>query len=62
MIKLQLDQSGQYVASSCSDKNLCVMDFFTGEMQATMFGHSEVVTGLKFTNDAKHLISVSGDG
>ena len=27
---------------------------------ATMFGHSELVTGLKFTNDCKQLISVSG--
>ena len=29
---------------------------------ATMYGHSELVTGLRFTNDGKHLISVSGDG
>ena len=62
MIKIQLDPSGQYVATSCSDKNLCILDFFTGEVQASMFGHSEVVTGLKFMNDFKHLISVSGDG
>lgn len=62
LIKLQLDQSGGFVAASCSDKNLSVMDFFTGELQASMFGHSEVVTGLKFMNDNKHLISVSGDG
>nr|KAF6485834.1 mitogen-activated protein kinase binding protein 1 [Rousettus aegyptiacus] len=26
-----------------------------------MFGHSEIVTGMKFSNDCKHLISVSGD-
>lgn len=29
---------------------------------ATMYGHSELVTGLRFSNDGKHLISVSGDG
>ena len=29
---------------------------------ATMYGHSELVTGLRFTNDGRHLISVSGDG
>lgn len=29
---------------------------------ATMYGHSELVTGLRFTNDGKHLVSVSGDG
>lgn len=27
-----------------------------------MYGHSELVTGLRFTNDSKHLISASGDG
>ena len=29
---------------------------------ATMAGHSELVTGLAFSNDCRHLISVSGDG
>ena len=27
---------------------------------ATMAGHSELVTGLAFSNDCRHLISVSG--
>lgn len=29
---------------------------------ATMFGHSELVTGLRFTNDSRRLVSASGDG
>lgn len=62
VIRVQLDNSGSYAVTSCSDKNLCVLDFFTGEVMGSMFGHSEVVTGVKFTNDAKHVISVSGDG
>ncbi|XP_072555425.1 mitogen-activated protein kinase-binding protein 1 isoform X2 [Paramormyrops kingsleyae] len=61
LIKVQIDPSGMYVASSCSDKNICIFDFYSGECVATMFGHSEIVTGMKFTNDCKHLISVSGD-
>ncbi|KAK3537221.1 hypothetical protein QTP70_003379 [Hemibagrus guttatus] len=61
LIKVQMDPSGMYVATSCSDKNLNIFDFYTGECVATMFGHSEIVTGMKFTNDCKHLISVSGD-
>ena len=28
---------------------------------ATMAGHSELVTGLAFSHDCRHLISVSGD-
>ncbi|XP_070781678.1 mitogen-activated protein kinase-binding protein 1-like [Enoplosus armatus] len=61
LLRVQLDPSGQYVATSCSDKNISIFDFYTGECVATMFGHSEIVTGMKFTNDCKHLISVSGD-
>ncbi|XP_072545475.1 mitogen-activated protein kinase-binding protein 1 isoform X2 [Salminus brasiliensis] len=61
LIKVQTDPSGMYVATSCSDKNISIFDFYTGECVATMFGHSEIVTGMKFTNDCKHLISVSGD-
>ncbi|XP_058149967.1 mitogen-activated protein kinase-binding protein 1 isoform X6 [Dasypus novemcinctus] len=61
LIKVQTDPSGLYIATSCSDKNLSIFDFFSGECVATMFGHSEIVTGMKFSNDCKHLISVSGD-
>ena len=62
LIRVGLDASGSYAVTSCSDKNLCVIDFFTGELQGTMCGHSEVVTGVKVMNDLKHVISVGGDG
>lgn len=41
---------------------MCVYDYITGDCLATMYGHSELVTGLRFTNDSKQLISASGDG
>ncbi|XP_069193391.1 mitogen-activated protein kinase-binding protein 1 isoform X4 [Procambarus clarkii] len=62
LIKVVLDQSGIYAATSCTDKNMCIYDYYSGECMATMFGHSELVTGLRFTSDGKHLITVSGDG
>ena len=49
-----------FLATSCTDKTISIYDFHSGECMATMFGHSELVTGLKFTNDCKQLISVSG--
>ncbi|NXC58099.1 MABP1 protein, partial [Aleadryas rufinucha] len=61
LIKVQTDPSGLYIATSCSDKNLSIFDFYSGECVATMYGHSEIVTGMKFSHDCKHLISVSGD-
>jgi len=62
LIKVVLDRSGIYCATSCTDKTLALYDYHTGELMATMSGHSELVTGLAFTPDCKHLISVSGDG
>ena len=56
-LKVVLDQSGMYAATSCTDKTLAIYEYETGELAANMFGHSELVTGLKFTNDCKHLVS-----
>jgi len=61
LIKVVLDRSGIYCATSCTDKTLAIYDYHTGELMATMAGHSELVTGLAFSNDCRHLISVSGD-
>uniref|UniRef100_A0A4W6FE48 Mitogen-activated protein kinase binding protein 1 n=1 Tax=Lates calcarifer TaxID=8187 RepID=A0A4W6FE48_LATCA len=61
LIKVQIDPSGLYIATSCSDKNISIFDFYSGECVASMFGHSEIVTGLKFSSDCRYLITVSGD-
>ncbi|KAL4711270.1 hypothetical protein ACJJTC_019111 [Scirpophaga incertulas] len=62
LIKVALDNSGIYLATSSTDKILSVYDYYSGECMATMFGHSEIVTGLRFTPDCQHLVSASGDG
>ena len=61
LIKVVLDRSGIYCATSCTDKTLAIYDYHTGELMASMAGHSELVTGLAFSPDCRHLISVSGD-
>ncbi|XP_028251894.1 mitogen-activated protein kinase-binding protein 1-like isoform X1 [Parambassis ranga] len=61
LIKVQIDPSGLYIATSCSDKNISIFDLYSGECVATMFGHSEIVTGVKFSSDCRHLITASGD-
>ncbi|XP_067306204.1 WD repeat-containing protein 62 isoform X2 [Pseudorasbora parva] len=61
LLKVQLDPSGMFLATSCSDKNICIFDYESGECVATLFGHSEIVTGMKFSQDCRHLITVSGD-
>ncbi|RUS85940.1 hypothetical protein EGW08_006343 [Elysia chlorotica] len=62
LLRIHLDPSGSYAATSCTDKNVCILDFNSGELLATMQGHSEVITGVKFANDLKHIITVSADG
>ncbi|XP_054154489.1 mitogen-activated protein kinase-binding protein 1-like [Oppia nitens] len=62
LIKIALDPSGQFVATSCTDKSLYIYDYQSGDCLAATSGHSELVTGLKFSQDGKNLISVSGDG
>jgi len=60
--RISLDPSGSFLATSCSDKNFCILDFNTGELQATMYGHSEIGTDVKFMDDFRHMITTSGDG
>ncbi|XP_033096520.1 mitogen-activated protein kinase-binding protein 1-like isoform X2 [Anneissia japonica] len=62
LIRIEIDPSGLYAATSCSDKSIAICDLSSGEFLATMVGHAELVTGIKFSNDCKHLYSVSGDG
>ncbi|XP_049824929.1 mitogen-activated protein kinase-binding protein 1 isoform X3 [Aethina tumida] len=62
LLKVVLDRSGIFLATSCTDKSLSVYDYYSGECMATMCGHSELATGLRFTNDCRRLISASGDG
>ncbi|KAE8654270.1 Phosphate transporter 4,2 [Hibiscus syriacus] len=61
-IKVTMDPSGSYFVCSFSNKSICVYDFISGEMTAQAVGHGEVVTGVIFLPDCKHIVSVGGDG
>ncbi|XP_075932557.1 WD repeat-containing protein 62-like, partial [Anarhichas minor] len=61
LLKVQVDPSGSFFATSCSDKNINIFDYESGECVATLFGHSEIVTCMRFSQDCRHLITVSGD-
>lgn len=38
--QVQMDPSGSFFATSCSDKNISVFDYESGECVSTLFGHS----------------------
>ncbi|CAI0424370.1 unnamed protein product, partial [Linum tenue] len=61
-IKVIMDPSCSYLVCSYSNKSICVYDSMTGEMVTQAMGHGEVVTGVVFLPDCKHLVSVAGDG
>lgn len=61
VLKVQLDPSGSYLATSGSDRSISILDYESGETLVTLFGHSEIVTSMKFTMDSRYLITVSGD-
>eukprot|EP00741_Cyanophora_paradoxa_P011364 tig00020556_g10977.t1 len=61
-LKVKLDPSGVYCATSSSDKGVRLYDFFSGDCIARVSGHSEVVTGLRFTADCTRLVTASADG
>ena len=61
-LQVALDPSSSFIATSSSDKSLCLFDFYSGEMIARLYGHSEVVTGIKFSNDLQRIYTTSGDG
>ena len=61
LFRMTLDRSGSYYAASCSDKTIGVYNYQTGDLISTLCGHSEIVTGLVFSQDCQHLVTVSGD-
>ncbi|KAJ3590687.1 hypothetical protein NHX12_008636, partial [Muraenolepis orangiensis] len=58
VLKVQLDPSGCYLATSSSDRSISILDYESGETLVTLFGHSEIVTCMKFTLDCRYLITV----
>ncbi|MCD7472936.1 hypothetical protein HAX54_014372 [Datura stramonium] len=61
-IKVSVDPSSSYLVCSDSFKILCLYDIMTGDMVAQAVGHGDVITGVIFLPDCKHLVSVSSDG
>lgn len=54
-----MDPSCSYVVCSFSNKSICIYDLITGKMAAKAAGHAEIVTGVIFLPDCKHIVSVS---
>ncbi len=62
LYKSEVDPSGSYIVTSGFDKNITLLDFFSGEVLYQIKGHSEVVTGMKFSADGHYLMTIGGEG
>ncbi|KAF9408132.1 hypothetical protein BGZ94_002436, partial [Podila epigama] len=62
MTHISLDPTGTIAAASGSDKSVRLYDLIQGTCLAHMICHSELVTGVKFTNQYDRIISTSADG
>ncbi|KAL9153024.1 hypothetical protein ABFS82_10G021600 [Erythranthe guttata] len=60
-IKVTIDGSHSYLACSYSNRSICIFDYISGEMVAQATGHGDVITGIIFLPDCKHLVSVGAD-
>ncbi|KAK4418970.1 Mitogen-activated protein kinase-binding protein 1 [Sesamum alatum] len=61
-VKVTTDGTRGYLACSYSDRCICIYDYVTGKMVAQAAGHSDLITGIVFLPDCKHLVSVGADG
>ena len=62
LYKCDIDPSGMFVAACGFDKTIKILDFFSGEIVGEVGGHGELITGIKFSPDGRHLVTVAGDG
>lgn len=51
-----------FVCCCAFDKTISLLDFFSGDLIAQVSGHSELITGVRFSPDGRHIISIGGDG
>ena len=57
-VQVALNPSGVFLPTGATDKPLRIYAYRTEECPTTMSGHAEIVTGLLFSADCRHLICV----
>ncbi|CAG8714127.1 1746_t:CDS:1, partial [Scutellospora calospora] len=62
LLRISLDPSGVHAVTGGSDKSIRLFDFTNGAILGKVLGHSELITGVKFTSDCERVISTSADG
>jgi WD40 repeat protein len=61
-LRLALDPSGTLLAVTCSDKSVLLLDWYTGAVLGSFFGHASPPTSVAFTADCRALVTGGRDG
>ena len=61
LIKIDIDASGRYLATSCSNKYIYLWDLKLQEYITSLCGHDKIVNDLKFSHDGRRLYSIASD-
>jgi WD40 repeat protein len=61
-LRVRLDPTGMFAATTSSDKAIRLHDFHSGDLVCIAHGHSEPVTAVAFAPSLDRLVSASGDG
>ncbi|HMZ06268.1 MAG TPA: protein kinase [Anaerolineales bacterium] len=62
IVNVALNPNGDLIAAAYDDNTIHLWDIATSEEIASLYGHSDLITALRFTPDGKLLISTSNDG
>ena len=59
---LAFDPSGRYLVTSSVQKYVLLFDTYSKAFLSHVYGHSEMILGVRFSQDGRYFVSVGGDG
>ena len=62
LLQVAFDPSGRYIISSSAQKNVLLFDSHTRGFLSQVYGHSEMITSVKFNQNGLYCVSVGADG
>lgn len=59
---IAFDPTGRYLVTSSVQKYVLLFDTYTKTFLSHVYGHSEMILGVRFSRDGRYFVSVGGDG